>query len=853
MKMSKRLIIIDGNSLLFRAYYATAYMGTDKIMRTSTGVPTNAIFTFANMIVSIINSLNKDDHIFVAFDTGEKTFRHEKYEDYKANRPQVPQELITQFPIAREFLDALSVKHDEVVGYEADDLAGSLAKAAGKEGFKVELYTSDQDYLQLIDDNISVQLIRRGLSDVRFLDPKGLYEEFGYHACQVPDFKGLTGDASDNLKGVPGVGKVRATKLLEKYDTLEKVLEDAPNIKGKLGENLIEFSDTALESKRLATIVTDIPLPGPLSDYHYTGFDNSAVYDFAQKYEMRQFLNNLKYQNEDKEDGVTIHTIKSFKEVTEKKFDHLSFYITATSDNYYGATPLLLYFTFNTKVYAISFEHFKKDQRLLGLFSDATLIKYTYDYKRSAVMLNNFGISIRGDVRDALVLTYVADTNVAPNISAFLLNYGVNAAADENEIFAILTAKLKDIYTEGLEKLKRENLLPVYDTIEKPLTNVLIKMEQEGFNVDKDVLLGIGEEYRKVHDNLTRTIYSLAGHEFNINSPKQLAVVLFDELGLKSNRKRSTSADVLNDLKDKDPIVPAILEYRKYQKIISTYIDGFIPHIHEDGKVHTTFNQALTTTGRLSSNNPNLQNISIRDEEGRLIRKAFNAGDKDVLAIDYSQIELRLLAAIANIPRLIDVFNNERDIHRETADALFSLEDKDHARRKAKAVNFGIVYGISDFGLSEQLDINVRDAREIIEGFYSTYPEIKTYRQEVIAELLDKGYVTTLTGRKRFIPEINDANYHTREFAKRAAMNAPIQGSAADLIKLAMIKVDEYLSENNCKTKLILQVHDELIFALDKDEHHIISDLVNIMENVLSLSVKLKVEVKIGKNWFEAS
>ncbi|OQC11350.1 MAG: DNA polymerase I [Tenericutes bacterium ADurb.Bin087] len=851
--MSKRLIIIDGNSLLFRAYYATAYQGTDKIMRTSTGVPTNAIFAFANMMVRIINDLKADDHLFVAFDTGEKTFRHEEYDDYKANRQAVPEELITQFPIAREFLDALSIRHDEVVGYEADDLAGSLAKAASKEGYKVELYTSDQDYLQLIDEDISVQLIRRGLSDVRFLDPKTLFDEFGYHAYQVPDFKGLTGDTSDNLKGVPGVGKVTATKLLAEYDTLEKIIAEADNIKGKLGENIREFKDVAIQSKHLATILTDLPLPCPLSDFRYTGFDNKEVHAFAQKYEMRQFLNNLKYTHSDSGEEIKALKINSFKEITEKEFKHLSFYVTASEDDYYRATPQLIYFTLNKLVYCVTFADLLNDPQLVALFKNESLLKYTYDYKRSAIMLSNHGLDLQGAFNDALVLTYVFDTNVAPNISAFLLTYGVNAASDEAETYAILVAKLPAIYSEGLRKLKRENLLQVYEEIEKPLTNVLIKMEKAGFNVDKDVLVALGEEYKVILENLTRTIYSLGGHEFNINSPKQLAVVLFDELGLKANRKRSTSADVLSDLKTKHPIIPALLEYRKYQKIISTYIDGFIPHIHEDAKVHTTFNQALTTTGRLSSNNPNLQNISIRHEEGREIRKAFNAGDKDVLAIDYSQIELRLLAAIANVPRLIDIFNSERDIHAETAAALFPLEDLSYARRKAKAVNFGIVYGISDFGLSEQLETTVRDARDIIQAFFTTYPEVWTYRQQIINALINDGYVTTLTGRKRYIPQINDPNYQTREFAKRAAMNAPLQGSAADLIKIAMIKVDEFLTNNKCETKLILQVHDELIFALDENEHHIVDELVKIMENVLDLPIKLKVEVKTGKTWFEAS
>lgn len=853
IKMSKRLIIIDGNSLLFRAYYATAYLGTDKIMKTSTGIPTNAIFAFANMIVRIVNDLKADDHLFVAFDTGEKTFRHEEYEDYKATRQKVPDELIIQFPIAREFLDALSIRHDEVTGYEADDLAGSLAKQAGAQGYKVELYTSDQDYLQLIDEQISVQLIRRGLSDVRYLDPKGLYEEFGYHAYQVTDFKGLTGDTSDNLKGVPGVGKVTAIKLLEEYDTLEKILENAPNIKGKLGENLCEFKDVALQSKHLATILIDIPLPHPVSDFHYTGFNSGEVHAFAQKYEMRQFLNNLKYQHGESDDAIKIQTITSSADITEKDYAFLSFYVTASTEDYYKATPLHVYFSLGKTVYSISYESLLKDSKLVSLFTDEALVKYTYDYKRSAIMLSNHGIELNGTVNDALVLTYVWDTNVSPNISAFLLTYGVNASNDEHETYAILVAKLPIIYKEGLKKLKQEKLLKVYEDIEKPLTDVLIKMEKTGFNVDRNVLETLGDEYKVVLDNLTRAIYHLAGHEFNINSPKQLAVVLFDELGLKSNRKRSTAVDVLIDLKDKHPIIPALLEYRKYQKIISTYIDGLIPHIHDDGKVHTTFNQALTTTGRLSSNNPNLQNISVRHEEGREIRKAFNAGDKDVLAIDYSQIELRLLAAIANVPSLITIFNSERDIHTETAIALFPLEDASYARRKAKAVNFGIVYGISDFGLSEQLEITVWEARSIIQNFFATYPEVWTYRQQIIEELHKKGYVKTLTGRKRYIPQINDPNYQTREFAKRAAMNAPIQGSAADLIKIAMIKVDEYLRTNNYKTKLILQVHDELIFALDANEHDIVDQLVNIMENVLELPVKLKVEVRTGKTWFDAS
>lgn len=853
MKMSKRFIIIDGNSLLFRAYYATAYAGPDKIMRTSSGVPTNAIFAFANMMVRIINDLDSEDHLFVAFDTGEKTFRHEEYADYKAGRQAVPEELITQFPIAREFLDALSIAHDELTGFEADDIAGTLAVSAAEEGFKVELFTSDQDYLQLINENVNVKLIRRGLSDVLTLDPEGLHKEFGYYPHQATDYKGLIGDPSDNLKGVPGVGKVTALRLLNEYGSLEQILENAADIKGKLGENIREYQDVARQSKYLATLITDIPIPYPLDHYHYEGYDAASVQAFSQKYEMRQFINNLNYTNSKKDSEIKVQTIKDSSEIKEKKISELSFYVTASDGPYFNAKPEKVYLGIKQNVYVIDFDDFKLDETLLALFANSKVTKYSYDIKRAAVMLHNFNVTLEGDLIDPSILTYVYDTNISPTIPAFLLSYGLSAPSEEHLLIPTLVYNLISIYNKGLKRLKVENLLDIYLTIEKPLTKVLTKMEITGFHVNRTILENIGDNYKTILDGLSRQIYELAGHEFNINSPQQVAVVLFDELGLKANRKRSTAVDILNNLKDDHEIIPLLLEYRKYQKIISTYIDGFLPHIYEDGKVHSSFNQALTTTGRLSSNNPNLQNISIRNEEGRELRKAFHAGDKLILAIDYSQIELRLLACIANVESLIEVFNDKRDIHAETANRLFPLEDLDYARRKAKAVNFGIVYGISDFGLSEQLEISVGEARGIIQAFFKAYPEIWSFRQKIISDVQENGYVMTLTGRKRYIPQINDANYQTREFAKRAAMNAPIQGSAADLIKLAMIKVDEYLTTNNYKTKLILQVHDELIFALDEKEQHIVDEIVSIMENIFELPVKLKAGVSIGHNWFEAS
>lgn len=851
--MTKRFIIIDGNSLLFRAYYATAYAGVDKIMRTSTGIPTNAIFAFANMITRILNDLKAEDHLFVAFDTGEKTFRHDEYEEYKAGRQRVPDELITQFPIAREFLDALSIKHDEMNGYEADDIAGTIAKKASLEGYNVELYTSDQDYLQLIDENIVVKLIRKGLSDVQTLTPEALYNEFGFHPHQVTDYKGLIGDASDNLKGIPGVGKVTALKLLQEYQNLETILEHVHEIKGKLGENIREHQDTARKSKYLATLITDVPISYDLDHFEYTGYDAQVVQSFSHKYELRQFVNNLKYVSLKPSVELTTKRISSTNEINEKPNGKLAFYLNASDSNYYRALPKELYFSFGKTVYIMSENDLFADKTLLNWLKDPKIAKYTYDVKRAEIILKNAGIELFGDTHDVMVLTYVFDTNISANLQSFLINYGINAPSEENEIFESLVSNIFKIHELGLDRLKKEGSLDVYLTIEKPLTKVLTKMEIEGFNVSRTVLEEIGREYKSILDELTAKIYLQAGHEFNINSPQQVGVVLFDELGLKSNKKRSTAVDVLNNLVKDHPIIPLLLEYRKYQKIISTYIDGLLPHIYDDGKVHSSFNQSLTTTGRLSSNNPNLQNISVRNEEGREIRKAFFAENKRILAIDYSQIELRLLACIANVTPLIDVFNDDRDIHTETAMRLFPLEDVDFARRKAKAVNFGIVYGISDFGLSEQLEISLPEARSIIQAFFSAYPEIWAYRQKIINDVQNDGFVKTITGRKRFIPQINDPNYQTREFAKRAAMNAPIQGSAADLIKLAMIKVDEYLVKNNYKTRLILQVHDELIFALDDKEDHIIDEIANIMEHIFDLPLTLKVGISVGDNWFSAT
>lgn len=851
--MKTRLHIIDGNSLLFRAYYATAAYGDDKIMRTKEGIPTNALMAFANMIQKILGELEPGDSIFVPFDTGEKTFRHEAYEDYKGTRREVPEALITQFPLARDLLDALNIKHHELVGYEADDLAGTVAKLAEKEGLEVIIHTSDQDYFQLISDQVTIR-VPKPRGEVLNLTPTVLMAEYNLKPEQVTSYKGLVGDASDNLPGVPGVGKKTAERLLKEYGTLENILNNAHDIKGKLGFSLRDHAHIAQNSKYLATLKTDIALNFTLDELKYFGFDFSSVHDFATKYELNRFIRQLEpfqKEKETEEPAVPVLEIESTESLSFT--NELNINAILTSDNYFTADVTFLYFNLHDKVYKISRDNFVKDTKLRAVLSDKTIKKRVFDFKKTAIALSKLGITLDGFSFDFLLAAYLLDSNTSGKEEDVLRFFGYSATSEADHYSALLTLNAARLETKMRAKLRENNLLEVYEKIEAPLVRVLMKMELEGFPLSANVLNEIGDKYKVILEDLRLKISSYATEEINVNSPQQIAVLLYDELGLKAPRNRSTSVDVLEKLRDTHPVIRDILEYRKYAKIISTYIDGLIPHIHEDGKVHTIFNQALTTTGRLSSKNPNLQNISVRDEIGREIRKAFYYDNSLILSLDYSQIELRLLAAFANETKLIKIFNEDHDIHSETAKALFPLEDLDTARRKAKAVNFGIVYGISDWGLAEQLNVEPIEARHYIGAFFKTYPELLVYRDKIIADLMKHGYVETFTGRRRLILEINDPNYQRREFAKRAAMNAPLQGGAADIIKLAMIKVDEFLSAGNYKTKLVLQIHDELLFELNHDELFLIDELKKIMENVVTLSVKLKVNSNYGKDWFKAT
>ena len=861
-----KVYVIDGNSLLFRAYYATAYGPNAKVMRTKEGVPTNALFAFGNMINKIISSFKGGEHIIVGFDVGKKTFRNGEFEAYKANRKPTDADLVVQMPLARELLTSLGIFVYEQEGYEADDVCGTIAKVASKAGHQVIVYTSDRDFLQLIDHNIAIHILKTGMSNIMVMDEVTMPQEFGISPAQIPDYKGLRGDASDNLPGIPGIGEKTAVKLLQQYGTFEKILEEAQNIDGKIGQNLVEHAKIGQLSKRLATIKTDIELPFTLADTMYQGYVFDTINQFGQRYELKQLLNRLpsKYKIESERDvKIEYQKISSFKNV--ELGSKIALFIDMKEDNYFKAPILGLALSNGANHYYINLDDAVRDQNLKTMLEDEKISKSCFDIKATTVALHRLGIALRGVAFDLLLAAYLLDSSLKNNVDSILNYFGVDAhGKDDRELslfdesnplrtakVAYLTLKLQ---ARVIEELKKHEAIKLYEDIEMPLALVLAKMEIEGFPLDAKTLDTIGADYRESLKALTSEIYTLAGEEFNINSPKQVGEILFTKLALPSNRKDSTSVDALKKLIDRHPIVAKILEYRKYAKLLSTYIDGLVVHIHEDGKLHAIFNQALTTTGRLSSSEPNLQNISIRDEEGRLIRRAFYYPDNNyqILSLDYSQIELRILASLSRCQAFIDVFNRDDDVHAATARAIFGSADS-NARRKAKAVNFGIIYGISDWGLAEQLEIPPKEAKGIIDAFFQTYPEVSDYLQNVVDQAFKDGYVATLFGRRRYLRELYDSNYQVREFARRAAMNAPIQGTAADLIKLAMVKVQAMLEKKNYQTRLVLQIHDELLFKVHIDEiDKVRAEISEIMENVIALDVKLKVDGGIGKTWYDA-
>ena len=854
-----KLIIFDGYSLLFRAYYATAYKGEDSILRTSDGTPVNAILTFANMVLPIVNTLKDGDSICVCLDTGKKTYRHDILDSYKGNRPPCPEPLIIQMPILREFLDSFNIAHIEIDGFEADDVAGTIATKFS-EFNDVQIYTSDKDYLQLVNKNISVNLMKKGMKEIQNVNVENFESLYEMKPDQIRDFKGLCGDTSDNLKGIPNVGDKTALTLIKKFETIEQIYERIDEVKGKLKENLINYKDQGLLCKTLATINKNIELDVRNDDLLFRGYDAIKVQSFIKKYEMKSLIAKVKSVKEEVLE-LNKQIDLSYKEVDflpKNKEKYLGFaeILVNPKENYHKSEVLGFALHYNDENYFITFKNAAKDEYFKEMLEDDSIRKCVYSSKNLYYILNKMGIELNNVYLDLMLASYLTDSNKSDDIDSTFKFYKKELNLDvAPEMIGIQIAEnsynLKEYAFDILDSVNASNL---YFDIELPLSKVLADMESEGFPVSKEKLEEFKVTYEAEIERLKREIYKYSSNEFNISSPQQVAKFLFEELNLKSNKKSSTSIDYLKYIIDEHPVVSLILEYRKYSKLLSTYVSGLLSNIYEDNKLHCIFNQGITTTGRLSSSEPNMQNITVRDEEGKEIRKAFfykNNSLYKLLSFDYSQIELRVLASLSNCKKLIEAFNNGIDIHELTAKEVFDTETiTPLQRRQAKAVNFGIVYGISDYGLKEQLGVSIFEAKSFINKFHEAYPEIGEYLSSCIEFTEENGYAKTYFGRRRYLPLIHSKEYNKREFAKRAAMNAPIQGTAADVIKIVMIKIHELLK--NYDSKLVLTIHDELIFKLNVNEEDELVPLIkDIMENTIKMSVKFEVDGGVADNWYD--
>ncbi|MEG0360450.1 MAG: DNA polymerase I [Longicatena sp.] len=859
----KNLLLIDGNSVLFRAYYATLY---GRMMKTSNGVPTNGVYGFINMINKAITLLQPDG-VLVAWDSGKPTFRHDTFKEYKGTRKPLDQELIVQFSIVREYLDAYGMQRYECDGIEADDIIGSMAKQ--NPNTNIHILTSDRDLLQLIDPTTDVYLMKKGISEMDIMNEAKLQESMGIVPSQIIDLKALMGDSADNIPGVKGIGEKTALKLLAEYTTVDNVYEHLEDFKGKLKEKLENDKEQAFLSKWLATIKVDASIPFTIDELMRKE-PKGELHDFFVKYEMNGFANTTMDVKKVERKGS-----RSVVESVPKTLlvDDCVVYANVDNENYEDATLYGFALSKDDESVYISLEDAKKDEEFKK-YLKASNQKIVYDAKNFYHLMNAFGFACGELTFDIMIAAFLVDGTIS-DYEKLAEKYNFDRSLLKNDVFgkkgkpkfvdpieesqfALIQADNLADMSAGLKtEIKNLEMQELLDTIEMPLTRVLYAMEKEGVMCNLATLDEIAKSTAEKIEILSKQIYEYAGSEFNINSPKQLAIILYDELGLKAGKKRSTAADVLEKLVHVHPIIPLLLEQRKYQKIYSTYAIGLSKHVKGDGKIHTIFNQIQTQTGRLSSSEPNLQNISVRDEEGKEIRKAFEAShDHILLSADYSQIELRILAHMANESAMIDAFQHGVDIHTKTAMKIFDVEQDqvDSAmRRSAKTVNFGIVYGQSDFGLSEQLGITRKEAHNFIEKYFASYPSIKGFMDQTIAFCEEHGYVQTLFHRRRYIPEISDANYMMREFGKRAAMNAPIQGSAADLIKLAMIHIYNKMEEEQVKSKMILQIHDELIFDVCLDELEQMKQIVEDgMQHAMQIRVPLLAEANTGKTWFDA-
>ena len=878
-----KLLLIDGNSIINRAFYGI--MGS-KMLMTEDGTYTNAVYGFLSILFKELDDI-KPEYLVVAFDLKAPTHRHKMYDKYKANRHGMPEELAMQMPILKETLKAMNVCIIEKEGYEADDILGTLAKWGQKEELEVTVLTGDRDSFQLIDKNIKVRIPRTkmGKTETEDYTVGKIEEEYGLEPLDLIEVKGLMGDTSDNIPGVPGVGEKTALNLIKQYKSIDEVYNHIDEQKGKLKEKLSENKDLAYLSRTLGTIDINAPIEKDLGAFQVEEWNKPEVLEIFKKLKFNRFIDRFALQENigatSFSDSQINTEIEHEKIVDKTKLAELKQEIQENKVIYYYLTEekFIIYSPKTNKCFSI-----ENIQDFKDIFEDKNILKCSYKQKEEFIILWNKGIEAKNLMFDIAIAGYILNSNINKYTIEYLANEYINfdiaeylsnteetgveqitlfdnaeePKEDKTYIYAYAIYKLYNVLTQ---KMEEAGSIDLFNKIEMPLTEVLASMQYEGIYIDKQELLDFGKELQEKIDILTQEIYELTGEEFNINSTKQLGEILFEKLKLTAKKKTktgySTDVDVLEKIKYEHPVIEKILEYRQLQKLNSTYVEGLIPYIDETGRIHSKFHQTVTTTGRISSTDPNLQNIPTRMELGRKLRKVFKPEQGYIFVdADYSQIELRVLAHISEDKNMIEAFCNNEDIHAQAASKVFNIpleEVTKEERTKAKAVNFGIVYGISEFGLGEQLGVSRKKAKEYIEQYLDKYSGIKEFMINIVEETKEKGYVETLYHRRRYVPELKSNNYMVRQFGGRVAMNTPIQGTAADIMKIAMINVYNKLKENNLKSKLIVQVHDEiLVETLESEKEQIKQIVKEEMENVIKLKVPLLAEVEEGYNWYEA-
>ena len=879
--MNKTLVIIDGNSIINRAFYALPEMSNKE------GLKTNAIYGFTNMLLKIIDTYNPT-HISVAFDRKAPTFRHIEFKEYKAGRKKMPDELREQFEPLKDLLDKFNIHRLEIDGYEADDIIGTVSKIAEDNGFKVYIVTGDKDAIQLASNKTTTLITKKGVGEVEEYDYDSVIEKYEMTPTQFIDLKGLMGDKSDNIPGVPGIGEKTGIKLIKEFSSIEGIFDNIDSIKGSTKKKLEENKELAIMSKKLATIIRDVPVEFNLEELEYGNYNTKDILDVFKYLGFTSLIPRIGNLDESEEivneANVEISKLEDIDEFINKVKENNELIIKTVTREGNILDKRIKYIFLSVDGKKIYYVEENSIHKLEYIFTSNEIKKLGYNLKDDYIALKPYSIKLENIYFDITIAEYLIDSmsSTSYECSAIAMKYLTKKVKTKEELLGkgVKAKKYQDLSFEELsshisqiidtvksvmpimeENLKESNMDGLLYHVEMPLVEVLADMEYEGVKVDKEKLNELGSQFKEIIKKLESGIYEISGEEFNINSPKQLGVILFEKLGLpvikKTKTGYSTNAEVLDKLKDQSPIIDKIIEYRQIVKLNSTYVEGLLSIINPiDGRIHSSFNQTITTTGRISSTEPNLQNIPVKLEMGRNIRKVF-ISDKECKLVDadYSQVELRVLAHMSQDETMIDAFKHNEDIHTKTASQVFNVsmdEVTSKQRSDAKAVNFGIVYGKSDFGLSEDLNIPVKQAKEYIENYFNKYNKIKEFMDNIIEDASSNGYVTTILNRRRYIPEIKSSNFMLRNAGKRAAMNAPIQGSAADIIKIAMINVYKKLEENNLKSKLILQVHDELIVEAVDSEIDIVKKIVkDEMENAVCLDVNLDVDLNIGDSWYD--